>query len=121
MFRKAKSIKTRLTLTFSFVIFVSVCLFSILGTIMIGNTIVKQAQDKVRLDLNTAHEIFLSESDNIKDLIRLKAQSVSIIEAIKTENKDKLYKTLRNIIESESLDICSITNEKGIVIVRGTN
>lgn len=121
MLGTAKSIKTRLTITFSFVIFVSVCLFSILGTVMIGNTIVRQAQDKVRLDLNTAHEIYLAESENIKNIIRLSSQRLSIINNLKTKNRDNLYTVLKGIKEDESFDICTVTDEKGYVVVRALN
>ena len=76
------SLRTKLILSFSIVIIVGVFLSTIVGVSLIGNTIVKQAQDKVRLDLNSAREVYQEESNSIKNTIRLTAIRFFIKDAI---------------------------------------
>lgn len=119
--RSSMSIKTRLVLNFSIVILMSAALSLIIGVQMIGNTIIRQAQEKVRLDLNSAREVYQGEISNIKNTVRLTAERFFLKEEIVKGNKERLIKELRFIKQRESLDILNLTDNTGQVIVRALN
>ncbi len=91
------------------------------GIILIGNTVIGQAQDKVRLDLNTAREIYQQEGKMVNNTMYLLAQRYDLIDAVKQENRRDLLRELRKIREKEQLDILSVTDLKGRVIIRSRN
>lgn len=115
------TLRTKLTLSFSLVIVVGVFLSVIVGIRLIGNTIIRQAQDKVRLDLNSAREVYQEESANIKNIVRLTAIRFFVKDAILRHSREKLKIELQRIRRSESLDILSLTDKKGRVLVRARN
>jgi two-component system NtrC family sensor kinase len=112
------SLRTKLILSFSIVILVGVFLSAIVGMRLIGNTIIQQAQDKVRLDLNSAREVYKEENENIKDIVRLTAVRFFVKDAISRNNIGRLQTELQNIRESEALDVLNLTDEQGRVLVR---
>ena len=115
------SLRTKLILSFSMVIIVGVFLSTIVGVSLIGNTIVKQAQDKVRLDLNSAREVYQEESNSIKHTIRLTAIRFFMKDAILKSDRERLKAILQKIRVDESLDILTLTDKTGRVIVRAHN
>lgn len=115
------SLRTKLILSFSVVIIVGVFLSTFIGIRLIDNTIIKQAQNKVRLDLNSAREVYKEESENIKDIIRLTAIRFFIKDAILKNDINKLKNELQKIMKNESLDILTLTDQDGRVIVRANN
>ena len=112
------SLKAKLIVSFLAVIVIC-CLVATLVTIrLIGTGIINQAQDKVRIDLNSAREIYREESENIKDVVRFTALRFFIKDAIKDNDVESLQKGLEKIRNAESLDILTLTDDKGRVIVR---
>ena len=94
---------------------------TIIGARLIGNGIINQAQDKVRLDLNSAREVYLEKSENIKDVVRLTAVRFFIKDAILHKERKILEKELQKIMKDESLDILTLTDKDGRVYVRASN
>ena len=88
------SLRTKLILSFSIVIIVGVFLSVIVGIQLIGNTIIRQAQDKVRLDLNSAREVYQTESSKIKCTVRLTAKRFFIKDALLEEDRQTLKEIL---------------------------
>ncbi len=115
------TLRTKLILSFSLVIVIGILLSAIIGVRLIGNTIVRQAQDKVRLDLNSAREVYKEESENIKNVVRLTAIRFFMISAILKNDWGKLKIELQKIRENESLDILTLVDKKGCVLVRARN
>ena len=115
------SLKTRLIFNFSIVIFTGAFLSVVIGVQMIGDTIIKQAQDKVRLDLNSAREVYQGEISNIKNIVRLTAMRYFLKDTLLEKDRKKLTTELQNIMEQESLDMLHLTDNMGNVIVRARN
>jgi len=115
------SLRTKLIARFSVVIAIGVILFVVTGISVIGNTIIRQAQDKVRLDINSAREVYNNEADKIKDVVRLTAKRFFLAEAIVNNNRTMLQNELQRIMVSESLDVLTLTDENGRVLVRARN
>ena len=121
MVKRHFSLRTKLALSFSLVIIVGVFLSTIVGVRLIGNTIVKQAQDKVRLDLNSAREMYHEENEVIKTKVRLIANRFFIKNAILDKSIAKLQAELQKIRKDESLDILTLTDKQGRILTRARN
>jgi two-component system NtrC family sensor kinase len=116
-----KSLKTKLILSFLSVVLISGLISTIVGARLIGDGIIRQAQDKVRLDLNSAREVYHDKHENIKDIIRLTALRFFIRDAILHNDKKILETELQQILKEEGLDILTLTDAKGRVIMRARN
>ena len=115
------SLRTKLIISFLVVVVITGIVTTWVGVHLIGNTIIRQAQDKVRVDLNSAREIYQENLGNVKDLIRLTANRFFIKESLLSGNTQLLKDELKRIRERESLDILTITDKHGNVIFRSRN
>ena len=116
------SIAAKLILSFLLIIAVISAVFIIVGIRLIGDRIVEEAQEKVRHDLNAAREIYSSKLDHINDVVRFTADRYFLIDAlISGEIGEHETDTLVNVKVREGLDILTITDESGIVILRTNN
>ncbi len=91
------------------------------GSRLIKNTLIDQAQAKVKHDLAAAWMVFNEKLNDIKEIVRLTAERESIKEATKNNNKDILFRYLSRVREEYGLDVLTLTNSTGIVIVRTRN
>jgi len=114
-------LRTKLIICLLSVVLISGLISTIVGVRLIGDGIIKQAQDKVRLDLNSAREIYQEESGDIKDIVRLTATRFFLKDALLRKDRENLEKELQKIRKDESLDILTLTDTKGRVIMRACN
>jgi len=115
------SLRTKLILNFIIVIAISGLISTWVGIRFIGNGVIRQAQDKVRTDLNTAREIYRENLDDIRDVIRLTAVRFFLKDGVSGPNMAALKSELNRIYRRESLDILAVTDERGIVLYRAQN
>lgn len=114
---KFTSLKTRLIVHFSVVILVGAVLYVTFGVRLIGTTVIRQAQDKVRLDLNTAREVYRGEITALKQTVRLTAERFFLRDSIQRGERNALIAELERIRQRESLDMFTLTDGEGRVIV----
>ena len=112
------SIKLKLILFLLLVIIITGLISTIVGTHLIGDRIVKQAQKKVRLDLNTAREIYLEKIREVKTTVRLTALRYFIKNAFMQNDIKSLEANLKKISENENLDFLTLTDKDGKVVLR---
>ncbi len=91
------------------------------GSKLIKNTLIDQAQAKVKHDLAAAWMVFNEKLKDIKEIVRLTAERESIKEATKNNNKDILFRYLSRVREEYELDVLTLIDSTGIVIVRTRN
>ncbi len=91
------------------------------GVHFIADGILKQAQNKVKSDLNVAREIYSENLDKVKDIIRLTANRFFIREAVSKRDIERLRIELAKIRENEFLDILTLTNSSGRVWASARN
>jgi len=115
------SLQSRLLVSLLLVITITGVSAAIIGVAIIDREVVKQAQDKVRLDLNAAHELYLEEQRRICDAVRFTAGRFFIAEALSDGKIAGLTAELGNIRTRESLDILTVTDAKGRVLWRTRN
>jgi two-component system NtrC family sensor kinase len=115
------SLRAKLIFSFSIVIVLGIILFSVFSIQLIGNTIIKQAQDKVRLDLNSAWEVYNEESRELENIVRLTANRFFIKDALLTKNRTVAREILRKVKNEETLDMITLIDFQRRVFVRAHN
>ena len=116
------SLKSKLIVSFLAVIVIGGLVTTLVGARLIGTGIIRQAQDKVRNDLNSAREIYRQESERLKDTVRFTAlRRFFIEEALLSNDIKTLTEELEKVRKAESLDILTLTDNTGRVIVRFRN
>lgn len=121
MSRWASSLRTKL-----FISFISVIIFGGISTLILGsrivhNTVISQAQAKVRHDLSSARMVYQQKLLDIALIVDLTAARESMQEAIQNNRKDILNLYLSRVRTKYKLDILTLTDEKGKVAVRTRN
>jgi two-component system NtrC family sensor kinase len=114
-------IVTKLILSFLLIIAIISVIFIIVGIQLISDRIVTEAQEKVRHDLNAAQEIYAGKLSRINDVVRFTADRFFIINAMMSGNIEQATDELVKVKDREGLDILTITDESGIVLLRANN
>jgi len=115
------SLRTKLIISFVVVILICGLVSTWVGVLLIGDRIISQAQDKVRLDLNSARMIYQNNLVRVKEAVRLTAVRFFLKENLSTGNFNQIKSEMERIRVQESLDILTVTNEDGTVIFRTRN
>lgn len=115
---KTRSLRTRILLSFFSVILVFAVSVAIFEYYVIKNDIIKENQDKVTNDLNSAREIYRAEVERVRDAVRFTALSFLIRDVFLNNQKETLEKELEKIRKAESLDILTLTDNAGKVVIR---
>lgn len=114
-------IATKLVLSFLLIIVLTSITFSIVGTQVIAARVVGEAQAKVQTDLNAAREILLNKLTSINDVVRLTADRYLLMSAMLSGDNRQVGETLMRIREREKLDVLTVTDRNGRVILRTSN
>ena len=115
------SLRTKLIVSFLVVVVITGFVATWVGVRLIGDGIIRQAQDKVRVDLNSAREIYQEKLENVKLVVRLTAVRFLIIESLLSGDIEPMKAELRRMRERESLDVLTLTDKDGVVIFRTRN
>ncbi|MFH0794862.1 MAG: cache domain-containing protein [bacterium] len=107
-------------MSFLLIIVFTSAVFIAAGITLIGNRIVSEAQEKVRTDLNAAREIYLNHLNHVDYVIRLTADRLLLMNELMGGNKQHATDTLRKIRERENLDLLTVTDSSGKVLLRTT-
>ncbi|UCE22625.1 MAG: cache domain-containing protein [Candidatus Aminicenantes bacterium] len=113
--------RTKLILSFLMVIIIGGVLSLSFGSRLVKNTIINQAQAKVEHDLAAAWMVFNEKLSDIKEIVVLTAAREGLQEDIKSESLDVLQKKLSRVRQDYGLDILTLTDSKGKVIIRTRN
>jgi two-component system NtrC family sensor kinase len=114
-------IAVKLNLTFLLVIGLLSVVFILAGIRLIGNRIVAEAQEKVRYDLNAAREIYENKLSRINDAVRFTADRALLMNALMTGDAELASEELLKIRAREGLDVLTVTDPSGRVLVRTSN
>jgi two-component system NtrC family sensor kinase len=115
------SLRTKLILSFIVIIFVGGTGTTILGTRMVANTLIRQAQRKVTHDLASAWMVYNEKLNEIKNIITFTAARESIAEAMQQNQRDLLLQYLNRVRVENGLDILTLTDDQGRVLLRTRN
>jgi two-component system, NtrC family, sensor kinase len=112
------SLRTKLGLSFLLVIILGSLLWLVFGSRLIRNTLIGQAQDKIRHDLNSARMVFNERLRAIEAVVRLTAARESLRDALLTGRTDILGRYLGRVRSENGLDTLNLLDSQGRVLVR---
>jgi two-component system NtrC family sensor kinase len=122
LFGRTKEIRipiaTKLVLGFLLIVAFISTVYMVVGVQLISSRIVSEAQDKVRHDLNAAREIYLGRLELINDAVRMTSERFFLVDALLSGNLDVANHELWRIKNQEGLDILTLTDASGNVILR---
>jgi two-component system NtrC family sensor kinase len=102
------------------IVFISV-VFMFFGIRLISNRIFTEAQEKVRNDLNTAREIYSSKLSHIDYVVNSTANRFFLRDALINNDIDSAFNELNRVKNDEGLDVLSVTDKYGYVLLRTSN
>ncbi len=115
------SLRTKLIISFIFVIFFGGVFSLYFGSRLVKNTIITEAQAKVKYDLSSAWMVFNNELEDVQQIISFNAAREGNRDLLKNKEMDILLQRLRRVRERYGLDILTLTDPKGKVILRTRN
>ena len=114
-------IAAKLVLSFLLVILLTSVTFSLVGVRVIGDRVVEEAQAKVQTDLNTAREIFRHKLAAINDVVRFTGDRYLLMNGLLSGDTEPASDAFGRIREREKLDVLTVTDEHGHVLLRTGN
>lgn len=114
-------IRRKLVISFAVIVAITGAIAMAVGVYLIDKGVIRQAQERVRTDLNSAREIYARNTDEIKTIVRLTAERYYIKDALIRSDLAALVSELDAVRKREGLDILTLTNPAGQVIVRPRN
>jgi len=112
------SLRTKLILSFVAIIVLGGMLSLFFGSRLVRNTLLSQAQAKIRHDLASAWMVFDERLNTIKEIVVLTAAREGIRNALKKGEKDILIKYLGRVRSENGLDILTLLDREGRVLLR---
>lgn len=112
---------TKLVLSFLLIILLTSVTFSVVGVRVIGGRVVAEAQAKVRTDLNSAREILHNRLAAISDVVRFTGDRFLLMSELLAGNPKPAAEALSRIREREKLDVLTIADKNGRVLLRTSN
>ncbi|MBI5967630.1 MAG: cache domain-containing protein [Deltaproteobacteria bacterium] len=89
-----------------------------IGTRMVGNTIISEAQNKVRHDMASAWMVYQDKLNRIKDVLHLTAKRDLIIRSLVGREVEVLRRELERVRIEYGLDVLTVTDREGVVLTR---
>lgn len=102
-------------------LFVGILFCSLVGVSLVNSRIAVQAQEKVRTDLNTAREVYHTEAEHIRNVVRFAATFPVLSEDIALNNSKRVVSFISTLRKNEELDILTLVDRSGRVLFRARN
>lgn len=115
------SITTKLTLSFLSIILLSSLIFTIFGIQIFNNRIIEEAQNRVRNDLNAARVIYQNQLEYVEDAVEFTTVRLFMADILQGDIHQEYLDELVRFKESENLDVLTITDSRGTVVLRINN
>jgi len=115
------SLRKKIILSFLLVILLGGIITLILGSRLIRNTLISQAQDKVKHDLSSAWMVFNERVSDIKEFVSLTSERERLEDSLKNKDYVPISECLNQLRKKYRLDILNVTDPKGVVIIRTRN
>ncbi|GAM09863.1 sensor protein ZraS [Geobacter sp. OR-1] len=115
------SIRLKLTVATMIPLVAAITLFWIIGSTLITTRIFAQAQNKVKTDLNAAHELLVAEQTRTEDIIRLTGLSPELADSVENSSLAAIAVQLNGVLRNERLAFLTVVDRFGMVIYRAAN
>ncbi len=114
-------IATKLTLSFLSIILLSSLIFTVVGIQIINNRIIAEAQERIRNDLNAAREIYQTRLKHVEDAVEFTTMRLFMGDVLRGDIRQEYLSELKRFKASENLDVLTITDSEGRVVLRVNN
>jgi two-component system NtrC family sensor kinase len=112
------SLRGKLILSFLAVVLLGIAISASVGIRLIGDTVLAQAQSKVKHDLAAAWMVYNTKLEEIKSVVELTAERFFIREAFRTGELGPVQRELERVRRERGLDLLALTDRKGVVLIR---
>lgn len=112
------SLRTKLAFSFILVVVAVGLASSLIGIRLVATDLVKRAQLKVQIDLNSAWMVYNERLKDVELVVHLTSERFILKEGIPSGNWDELKRELERVRLDNNLDILTLTDKKGKVLVR---
>ncbi|MCX5800814.1 MAG: cache domain-containing protein [Candidatus Eisenbacteria bacterium] len=110
--------REKLTISFVLVIIINGIVTSWVGVHLMGDEIIRRAQNNVRTDLNSAREVYRERLGEIRDVVRFTAVRSFLKDSLVGTNWELTKTELEAIRKNESLDVLTLADKDGVVLLR---
>ncbi len=114
-------IQLKLTIGALIPLFIAILICWLTGFSLIASRIVSQAQDRVRTDLNSAHELYHNELERIGDVVKFTGRSPQAARDLDRNDLKSLDALLTPLMQNEQLDFLTCVNTSGRIVFRAGN
>ena len=115
------SLNTKLVVSFLLVVVTTGIVAMVVGVYVVADRVLKQAQGKVQMDLNSAREVYHEHVEATLSVVRLTAERFFVRDYMLSGRIKELGAELARIMRREGLDMLTLTDEDGKVLVRARN
>jgi len=115
------SIRLKLTIAFIVVILLGNAISSLVTVLYIGNVLLEEVQTRVRLDLNSARDVYNNQIKDITQFLQAVSVRRSIASPLTEEVRGDLGKVLQSLRQEGKLDMLTLIGLDGRVIYRTHN
>lgn len=115
------SIRVKLTVATLLPMVCAIAICWVIGVSIITTRFSSQALQSVASNLNSAHEIFISDLARLSDIVRLTGQSPELTATLAAPQNDTLLPTLQAIVRNERLSFLTVVDRYGFVRFRAAN
>lgn len=112
------SLRAKLTVSFLAVVLAGGLIYMVIAIRLIGDTVIRQAQNKVRHDLSSAWMVYNETLKTIKDIVRLTADRFFLQQALAAGQLKIIQSELERVRKTYGLDVLTLTEASGRVVVR---
>ncbi len=114
------SLRAKLIIVYTFILGVGGLITSFIGSLIVNDTIMNQAWNKVHHDIKTARMVYNNQLLQMKQEIYAGACGIKLPTLIENNNKSALFNYLEQIRLENNLDFLTVTDRNGNVIFRPT-
>ena len=114
-------LRTRLAASIVVVVLAMGVVSTIVGTRLFGDSLVRQVQQNVEQDLNTAYLVYENRLGSVETSILLAANDAEVIRAVTGGRPAQLESILEEFRRRRGLDFLTVTDAEGVVVARGGN
>ncbi|MFC1745599.1 cache domain-containing protein [Candidatus Riflebacteria bacterium] len=116
------SLRSKLIVSFLVVIVVTGIVATFVGIALISEGVMREIEAKVKEDLNAAREIYNQKLREVEDAVFYTAlRKFAIKNALIANDRDTLFQALKLSAEKAKLDVLTITDRAGNVVLRVRN
>lgn len=112
------SLRTKLIVSFLIVVVAGGLIYTVIAIRLIGDTIIRQAQNKVRHDLASARLVYQEKLKSIQDVVQLTADRFFLKQTLAAGQLGITRRELERVRKAYDLDILTLTDGTGKVLVR---